>query len=322
MSFQRQRSPRIPLRTVYLGGGTPGLMSPRSLESLKAVLEKHFELARVEEFTIECNPENVEKTILQAYRDLGINRVSMGVQSFRAESLKRLERLSTESKIQSALESIDQVFDRWSLDLMMGVPAQSLQDLESELEELQKISPPHFSAYLLSLSDDHKWLKSDKMLKTLPDFDRQSEYFLAMDSWAVSHGYRHYELSNFCRPGAEAIHNSNYWNPDSQYLAFGPGAHGYLYLKSDQRIRFEMERSPKLWLASESGIVWSESLTAMQQEIERLYLDLRVRREISSERILPMLELQRYFEKTGHRCRLRVEAWPLMDQIALQMLPG
>ncbi len=314
---------RPALETIYLGGGTPGLLESEILNRLVKVLDLHFDLNSIREWTIECNPENISKEKIADFKSVGINRVSMGVQSFREKSLKRLERLSTAKKVFVASDLLAQSFDRWTLDLMLGVPEQGLSELELELKELQKISPPHFSAYLLSLPEDHKWYRS-KMKSLIPDADSQLDHFLMVDRWAESSGYTHYELSNYAKPGGESRHNSIYWDPEKYYLAYGPGAHGYIRKRSGERIRYEMLREPKAWADSEDGVGWKETLTAEQQKIERLYLSLRTRKRIHDEPWSSIIEqtpeLKSVFSKDFEGFQLMRDHWPIMDHIALQLM--
>jgi len=299
-------------------------MQASTLSELVKFLNDRFDLSGVLEWTIECNPENISEDKLKLFKSLGINRVSMGVQSFGEKSLKRLERLSTASKIQASISLLQNYFSNWTMDLMLGVPEQSLSDLDEELRQLEKIQPPHFSAYLLTIPDDHKWLKSKAMKATLCDPDSQLEYFLKVDEWARAQSYQHYELSNYGKKDRLGVHNSNYWQPQSGYLALGPGAHGYVQLKSGEKMRFEMQRDFGVWSSGENQISERELLTKEQQEIEALYLGLRVRRPIDDPALLKKLEqnsqLHSHFDFFSGQAQLRPTSWPLMDQIALQLL--
>jgi len=299
-------------------------MSEGTLTRLAELLHARFDLSALEEWSIECNPENIREAKLSHFKSVGINRVSMGVQSFREKSLKRLERLSTAPKIFESINLLQKYFSNWTLDLMLGVPEQTLSDLDDELSQLEKIQPPHFSAYLLTIPEDHKWLKSPVMKKALCDGDSQLEYFLKVDEWARSQNYEHYELSNYGKNGKRGVHNSNYWNPRSGYLALGPGAHGYVELSSGGRMRFEMQREFGAWSSQDNSLSECELLTDEQMAIEDLYLSLRVRRPIGNLTLLQKLEqnseLLSHFEFENGQARLRSASWPLMDQIALQLM--
>lgn len=230
-------------RTVYVGGGTPSILSNtalrRLIEGLQEVAGKAFE-GNVAEFTIEVNPEDVSEEKLTLLRSLGVNRISMGVQTFDDPTLRLLGRNHTAKQAHAALELLsDKRFGNreksfngswnYSADLIFGLPGQTLDDWGRQLTTLLDYRPPHFSAYLLSYEPGtrlYAMMLAGKVAET--DEDLACEMYDLLIREAASHGYNHYEISNYALAdgGAPSLHNSNYWNSTS-YLGLGASAHSF-----------------------------------------------------------------------------------------------
>jgi oxygen-independent coproporphyrinogen-3 oxidase len=212
--------------TIYFGGGTPSLLEPSEIERIIRTCESSFQIAGDREATLEANPETVSEDRLAAYRDAGINRVSFGVQSFRDEELKRLSRLHGADRARAAYAEARRAgFDNVSLDLMMWLPAQRVEDWLESVDAAIALDPDHLSLYLLEvyanapLKDDMaraKWSQA-------PDEDAEAMYLGAMERLDRA-GYRQYEISNVAHPGRQSRHNLKYWE-DGEWLGFGCGAH-------------------------------------------------------------------------------------------------
>lgn len=212
--------------TLYFGGGTPSLLTPDEVARIIDQCAASFALAGDAEITLEANPESVDAVRLRGWRAAGVNRVSLGVQSFRDEELARLGRLHSTARARAALAELrDAGFDNVSLDLMMWLPAQTLAHWQESVDALIAVGPEHASLYLLEvypnapLRDDMAragWSQS-------PEDDAADMYEWAMQRLAHA-GYEPYEISNVARPGRRARHNVKYWS-DGQWLAYGPGAH-------------------------------------------------------------------------------------------------
>lgn len=212
-------APRID--TVFFGGGTPSMTDPvamaRALEPLNLQSRVHEQT----EWTMEANPSSVDLERLKAYRTLGVNRISMGVQAMRDDLLLRLGRVHSKEAAIRALETIFQAgFRRASVDLLCGVPGQSVDDLRNAINELTQFPITHLSCYLLTLPPHHR------MFKELPDEEQQLEHLLTIHDEMTRRGFRHYEISNYALPQESARHNLVYWKGGS-YLGLGPSAHSF-----------------------------------------------------------------------------------------------
>ena len=308
----------VSLKGLYLGGGTPSLLSPevirKTLEDLKS---EGLSFGDQTEVTIECNPESLTEDKLIGFRDCGINRISLGIQSFQDTQLRRLERLATQKHIHASIGWVFKHFKNFSLDLMLGLPDQTDELFERDLNEILKVKPPHISAYILTLSEDHVWKTSSGMKHRMIQDERVEEFYLRLVTELKQAGFHHYEVSNFARPGSESRHNKNYWDVESSYLGLGPGAHGYL-----GKCRYESIRDPKAWMQSHHGIAWSEQLTLEQQEIEKFYMTLRTRQpaQISEFRSVEIAALQQaaliQTDQQNQNFTLTDRGWLLIESVA------
>jgi len=221
---------RLPAResadTIYFGGGTPSLLEPAEVRRIIDACLAAFDVAAVREVTLEANPETVTEERLAAYREAGVTRVSFGVQSFRDDELKRLSRLHGADRARAAYQEARRAgFDNISLDLMMWLPAQRLDEWLRSIDMAIALAPDHLSLYLLELYPNAP-LKDDMARANwsqAPDEDAEAMYMTAMER-LDSAGYHQYEISNVARPGRESIHNLKYWK-DGDWLGFGCGAH-------------------------------------------------------------------------------------------------
>ena len=215
-----------PADTIFFGGGTPSLLEPSEVQQIIETCRNAFDIAGSAEITLEANPETVTRDRLRAFRDAGINRLSFGVQSFRDDELQRLTRLHSADKARDAFEMARGAgFDNISLDLMMWLPQQTVQDWFSSVDALIGLGPDHASLYLLEIYPNAP-LK-DTMARSrwslAPDDDAAEMYLGAM-SRLDDAGYMQYEISNVSKPGLESRHNLKYWS-DGEWLGFGCGAH-------------------------------------------------------------------------------------------------
>lgn len=217
---------RLSADTVFLGGGTPSLLDANELAHLMAVLSESFRILPGAEITMECNPGTVDREKLLAFREAGINRLSIGVQSFRDEELKLLGRIHTaEEARQCVLDARWAGFDNISLDLISALPGQNIDQWMESLREATALAPEHISAYSLILEDGTplKEAALEGKLPRLPDEDEDRKMYHETRSFLAEHGYRRYEISNYAKKGFESRHNSGYWT-GHPYLGFGIGA--------------------------------------------------------------------------------------------------
>jgi oxygen-independent coproporphyrinogen-3 oxidase len=220
------RADGAPADTIFFGGGTPSLLDPEDVRAVIEVCRQSFALAGDAEVTLEANPETVTLERLSGFREAGVNRLSLGVQSFRDEELVRLSRLHSAEKAGEAVGLARQAgFDNTSLDLMMWLPGQSVSDWLESVDGLIGLAPDHASLYLLEIYPNAPL--RDEMARSrwsvAPDDDAAEMYLQAMDRLEKG-GYLQYEISNVSRPGRQSRHNLKYWT-DQEWLGFGCGAH-------------------------------------------------------------------------------------------------
>lgn len=261
-----------PIETIFFGGGTPSMTPPDSMKRITDTLFQYATLAPGYEWTMEANPSSIDVQKFRAFKSLGINRVSMGVQSLKGEHLLKLGRVHDEAQAIQALEAVFSAgFHNVSTDLLCGVPGQTIQDLKAHIERLTSFPIQHLSIYLLTLPPHHS------MYKELPNENEQLEHLLLIDQEMRARGFDHYEISNFARPGRQARHNLVYWTGGS-YLSFGPSAHSY---SSEGRSRFKNVSSLHKYAATlveedRLPVEWTETLTEEQIELEKWMLAIRL----------------------------------------------
>jgi oxygen-independent coproporphyrinogen-3 oxidase len=210
--------------TVYLGGGTPSLLSPTLLERLLRGLADRFDLSQVAEYTMEANPATYDLDKARLMRGLGVDRISLGVQSFQASVLKTLGRDHTPEEAIAAFQTLrDAGFTNLSLDLMFSIPGQDAALWQADLDQAIALAPEHFSAYNLTYEEDTEFLTKHQKGELDSDEDRDATLFYEAIDRLEAAGYTHYEISNYARPGFESRHNRAYW-AGADYLGLGPGA--------------------------------------------------------------------------------------------------
>lgn len=237
---------RIPPDTLYFGGGTPSLIPLDDLESLMRKLEERFDLSELTEVTLEVNPDDITPEKLQRWLNLGINRLSIGVQSFDEELLKFMNRAHDRQTALNALNKVRSAgYSNFSVDLIYGNPGQSPEMLNEDLNQFLQFDPPHISAYALTIEPRTRLGKLEELGRLdHPEDDMVIQHADLVENQLIKSGYNRYEISNYGKPGYEAVHNSNYWN-HSPYLGLGPGAHGYWW-DDKNRIGIRTVRKPDL----------------------------------------------------------------------------
>ncbi len=218
----------IRVETVFFGGGTPSLLRPAQYEAILAAIARHYTLANEAEITSEANPGTVTPSALRALRAAGLNRLSFGVQSARAEELRLLERSHDFFAVIAGVRAARRAgFDNLNLDLIYGLPGQSLDDWVYTLKQALALGPEHLSLYALTVEHGTpfaRWL--ERGLLPQPDPDLAAEMYAQAQERLSLSGYAQYEISNWAQPGRACRHNLIYWR-GQPYLGFGAGAHGY-----------------------------------------------------------------------------------------------
>lgn len=234
--------------SVFFGGGTPSLLSGPALDSLLTAIRTLLPLMPDAEITLEANPGTVEADKFAAFRDAGINRISLGIQSFNPTHLKALGRIHDEREARHAIGIAATHFDNFNLDLMYGLPGQTPEQALSDLETALSFAPPHLSCYQLTLEANTAFAAAPPVL---PEHDTCADMQDAIESRLASGndsaGYTHYETSAFAQAGRQCRHNLNYWT-FGDYLGIGAGAHGKLTLH-DRVLRQMRWKQPKQYLA-------------------------------------------------------------------------
>ena len=232
------------INTVFIGGGTPSLLSPAGLDRLLTAVRTLTMLAPAAEITLEANPGTVEAARFKGFREAGVTRVSLGIQSFNDTHLKALGRIHDASEARAAVDHALTHFESVNLDLMYALPGQSLADACADLEAAIGFGPAHLSCYHLTLEPNTPFHAAPP---ALPDDDLAADMQEMIEARLGEAGYRHYETSAFARPGRECRHNLNYWH-FGDYLGIGAGAHGKL--SSHTGIAREMRhKHPTAYLA-------------------------------------------------------------------------
>jgi oxygen-independent coproporphyrinogen-3 oxidase len=216
------------IQSLYFGGGTPSILDPSELSSLVEKVHSHFTISNNAEVTIEANPDDINVASLKVWREMGINRLSIGVQSFNAEELKWMNRAHTsEQSVRSVLLAQDLGFENITIDLIYGSKFQNEKSWKETLQKAIDLNTPHISSYNLTI-EERTVLGSRRKKKEEPPVSDElsSLQFNFMSEFLSQNGFLHYEISNFAKEGSMAVHNSNYWKR-KKYLGIGPSAHSY-----------------------------------------------------------------------------------------------
>lgn len=218
----------IEIDTIYIGGGTPSIVPTEYIEDIINLIYEKYNVSKIAEITIEANPGTIDKDKLEKYIEAGINRLSIGLQSTNDKLLKMLGRIHTYCEFEEVYKTARQVgFKNINVDLMIGLPNQTMKNVQESLEEIIKKSPEHISVYSLIVEENTKMfdlIESGEL--ELPNENLEREMYWDVKNVLQENGYCHYEISNFAKKGFESKHNSNCWKQHS-YLGFGVAAHSY-----------------------------------------------------------------------------------------------
>jgi oxygen-independent coproporphyrinogen-3 oxidase len=269
-------------RTLYFGGGTPSMLVPGQLGQIIRAAG-----GAPEEITVECNPEGFRP---RGLRDAGVTRITLGVQALDDAMLRTLGREHDAETARRAYRDASRHFDNVCVDLIYGVPGQTVEGWRRELEEVRSWRPAHVSLYGLTYEPGTPF---ERVRDRVPEETERAMYEAAMDELS---DYHHYEISNFARPGYESRHNRAYWE-GRPYLGFGPGAHSYVAPE-----RWQNVSNVRDYLEREDVVMKRERLTAEQERLERLLLGLRQDTGVEMDAVPPGLE--GFLERAGGRVRL------------------
>ncbi|MDR2507950.1 MAG: radical SAM family heme chaperone HemW [Candidatus Accumulibacter sp.] len=255
------------IRSVFFGGGTPSLLSGEGIARLLSVIRERLSLSPSTEITLEANPGAVESGKFAVFSSAGVNRLSLGIQSFDANCLKAAGRIHDDKEAYRAVEIAALNFPVFNLDLMYGLPRQTPEQVETDIGRAIRFSPAHLSCYQLTLEADTAFGISPP---ELPDADACADMQELVEEKLAAAGYRHYEISAFARPGKECVHNLNYWT-FGDYLGIGAGAHSKLTRVGQER--FEIFRQTR-WRRPERYIEEALSGCAVEESFRIVEDDL------------------------------------------------
>jgi putative oxygen-independent coproporphyrinogen III oxidase len=246
MADFEQTLPRVwgrRISSVFFGGGTPSLLSGAAVDAILAGVRARLPLNPDAEITLEANPGTVEAGRFRDYRAAGVNRLSLGIQSFNPRHLKALGRIHDDTQARRAIDIAREHFDNFNLDVMYGLPQQSLDDALADIETALTFKPPHLSAYHLTLEPNTYF---HRYPPKLPDDDTSADMQARIEALLAAHGYDHYETSAFALPGTRCQHNLNYWL-FGDYIGIGAGAHGKISFP-DRVVREARYRQPQQFM--------------------------------------------------------------------------
>jgi oxygen-independent coproporphyrinogen-3 oxidase len=279
LAFEAARVGARKLTSIFFGGGTPSLMAPEDVAALIADAKRLFTPATDIEVTLEANPTSVEAGRFAGYAAAGVNRVSIGVQSFDDKVLKFLGREHSADQARAAIELARENFPRLSFDLIYARPGQTEQNWRAELATALDLAADHLSLYQLTIEPGTKFATLyARGAFALPDEDLAARLYDATAEAAAEYGMHAYEISNYARPGRESRHNLAYWRYQD-YAGIGPGAHGRLTL-GGQLYATSRHRAPEIWAemveASSTGLTAEAPVSAEERAREALLMGLRL----------------------------------------------
>jgi oxygen-independent coproporphyrinogen-3 oxidase len=277
-----------PVQTVFIGGGTPSLLHPESLDRLLSAVRARMMLIPDAEITLEANPGTAQAARFDGFRAAGVTRLSVGVQSLSAQHLRALGRIHDVQQAQTAIEAARNCFDNINVDLMYALPGQTLEQVLSDVRGVLEYAPQHVSAYHLTI-EPNTWFH--RYPPQLPDHDSAAEMQQAIESLLASHGYGHYETSAFAQQDNRCRHNLNYWQ-FGDYLGIGAGAHSKLSFSDriTRQMRYKQPREYLRRMAAGGAIQTSNVVLAK---------DLPVEFMMNALRLVDGVERRMFAERTG-----------------------
>lgn len=335
LCFELKNFSGLKVDTVYFGGGTPAILKSEQLNKIIGVIHKNYILTPDCEMTIESNPKTLDKKKTRQLKEMGFNRASLGIQSFNDKELKTLGRIH---KSKDAIDSFNLLkqdgFENIGLDLIFGIPGQTLNSWKNSLQRAISLSPYHISTYSLTIEEKTKFYQLAKQGKIkLPSDEKVRQMYL----WAIDYlnlkGYKQYEISNFSLPGFESKHNLKYWN-HKEYLGFGASAHSFY---KNQRRGNTRDIREYIGLIKKKGraVEFKENLSKEQLIIETVFLGLRkiqgidlkkfhknfgVRFEDIKKDKIDYLIKTEFLSKQDNFLRFTKKALPVADSIIVSLI--
>ena len=319
--------------TLFIGGGTPSLLTGDQLESILTTLSKKIPFFNLIEKTIEINPGEISFNKLTDFRSLGMNRVSMGVQTLEGKLLKFLTRSHSVRDVFNTFDHTRKAgFENINCDLIYGIPGQTPDIWKRDMNQIIELNPEHISAYSLTVEKGTELFQMVKSKKvTMPQNSESADWFTLTRTYLSKRQYMPYEISNFSKPEKECRHNLHYWNIDP-YIGFGPSSHSFNGEKRWNNVR-SLDQYMKKMDEKLSPISSSESLTPTQKLNERIGFGLRLKDGIDVE-IFPEIHKNKfnnnlkyhqnqwndYIDKVGNNIRLNENGFAYADAIAVDLM--
>jgi len=305
---EAKRSDQRPVKTIFLGGGTPSFFSPDEIATVLLSAHEHLNVDTDCEITMEANPGTLDRGSLAAYREAGVTRLSLGAQSFDANMLLVLGRIHGPDDIRSAYDDACAAgFSSINIDLMFALPGQDLAGAISDMDNLLALGPPHISYYQLTLEPNTTFYKRPP--PGIPDDDLAWTIQERCHERLAAAGYRKYEISAFARPGHRCRHNLNYWT-FGDYLAVGAGAHGKLTDVDGVAWRYQKAANPRTYIEQAESGQWKEPASRIGQD------------EFLFEFMLNALRLSDGFSEQDLRDRTGIEAAAELRPVAEALADG
>jgi len=294
------------LTSIFFGGGTPSLFDPRSIEKIISKIYQITRLANNLEVSLEVNPKTADLNKLKGLRSVGVNRISVGVQSFSKRKLRFLGRINAPEDSRKILEDvINTGFDNYSLDLMYGTTNETFSEWEEDLKEALRFDYRHISAYCLTIEDGTEFGKLHKLGKLkLPTDERLTDFITYTTDFLEDSGYRQYEISNFAKEGFECNHNMLYWKGES-YLGLGAGAHSHFAMGNSSLWgeRWANLRNPALYMKSvkerQKPLDFTEKLKREEVIQDKVLMGLRLKDGIDISKLESKFQITANEEKIG-----------------------
>lgn len=316
--------------TIFFGGGTPSLLEPEELLYLKQELEKKRMWQGATEITIECNPDSITKEKLKTYREIGINRLSIGLQSTNSEELKLLGRIHDyETFLTTYKMARQEGFDNINIDLMSAVPKQNITSYVEGLNKILALNPEHISSYSLIIEEGTPFYENEEIIKLLPDEEEEREMYHKTQEILQRNGYERYEISNYAKPGKECRHNLVYWEL-GEYFGLGLGASSYV-----NEIRYKNHETFEEYEKHPTQKMEIEKIGKQQKMEEFIFLGLRKIEGISKkefqqlfqipieeiyEKVIKKYEASGFLKCNGDRIRFTPKGLDVSNQILSEFL--
>lgn len=313
------------VETIFFGGGTPSLLPLNNLERIFSKLNDSFIFSENIEITLEANPDTLSSSKIRAWKDFGINRISLGVQSADKKVLQILDRTHNPENVKNSVELLKNGgIHNFSLDLIYGTPGETLDSWSSSVESLVEFDPPHVSAYALTVEPGTALFRrvNNKEISNISSDDQADKYLIANDI-LEKNNLAWYEISNWAIPGHECRHNLLYWN-NQNWWGYGPGAHSHIDGKRWWNVKHPANYAKKL-INEKSAIADFETLSFDQKNLEQTMLLMRLRgsdlRELAPAAILSEWENLDYVSSGSNNLELTPKGRLLLDSLIAQITP-